>query len=256
MKKINILFIFPALISVFIFSQGCKKVTNVTYHTDSLTSYLALQPGKTITYRLDSTNFLFFGTIDSVSTYYVQDVVDTLITDNLGRPSWRIFRYITDTAYSQPWANLETYFITPTVQTVEVVENNLRFIKLSLPLSNGFSWPGNTYIDTNNSDTSALFDASYFNGWNYSYDSIGSPYNVIAGNIPNTLIVRQDDEYGGDSTNSLVISYRYYSFEVYAKGIGLIYKDFLEWVYQPPNGTDPVGAKTGYGIRLNMIGHN
>ena len=253
MKKINIIICFAALVILSVTS--CKK-TDITYKTDQLTDYLQLQPGKSITYRLDSTNFVVFGTIDSVTSYLVQDVVDTLVNDNLGRPSWRIIRYIADTSQTQPWTNLETYLLTPTSHTIEVNENNLRYINLSLPLTNGFSWPGNSYIDTNTPETTTDPDFSYLNGWNYTYDSIGAPYTVLAGTIPNTLIVRQQDETIGDTSDILTYSERNYSMEVYAKGIGLIYKDFLHWAHQPPNGTNPAGYKTGYGIRLNMIGHN
>jgi hypothetical protein len=251
MKKINLLIVFITVL--FLSIAGCKKID--TYQTALLTDYLSLQPGKTITYHLDSTNFVFFGTIDSVTSYTVQDVVDTLFNDNLGRPSWRVIRYITDTAQANPWANLETYSITPTIQTVEVNENNLRFIKLSLPLTTGFSWPGNSYIDTNYPLASDP-DFNYLAGWNYTYDSIGSPYTVLAGTIPNTLIVRQQDQMIGDSTDMTSFSERDYSIEVYAKSIGLIYKNFLHWEYQPANGGNAVGYRTGYGIRLNMISHN
>jgi len=251
MKKINLLICFIALTILSITS--CKKTD--TYKTDALTNYMQLQTGKSITYRLDSTNFTFFGTIRTVTSYIVQDVVDTLINDNLGRPSWRVIRYITDTAMSQPWANLETYLITPTVQTIEVNENNLRYIKLSLPLTNGFSWQGNSYIDTNTPATSSDPDFSYLANWNYTYDSIGASYAVMAGNIDSTLIVRQQDQTLLDTTDLAHYSQRDYSVEVYAKSVGLIYKDFLHWVYQPP-GVNSNGFKIGYGIRLNMISHN
>ena len=252
MKKIRLFFCFLGLTILSI--TGCKKT--ITYQTAQLTDYLQLQPGKVITYRLDSTNFTFFGTIRTITSYIAQDIVDTLATDNLNRPSWRIFRYITDTAMSQSWANLETYMITPTISTTEVIENNLRYVKLALPLQNGFSWPGNTYIDTNTPAASSDPDYSYLAAWNYTYDSIGAPYTVLAGTIPNTLIVRQQDQMIGDSTDPNTFSERDYSKEVYAKSIGLIYKDFLHWEYQPPNGSNAAGYKTGYGIRLNMMGHN
>ncbi|HVM89580.1 MAG TPA: hypothetical protein VMT76_15435 [Puia sp.] len=248
MKKINIFF-FSLLL--FILFSACQK--KGIYQTDQVTDWVQLQPGKTITYRMDSTNYTYFGLYTTVTTYTVQDVVDTTFMDNLNRPTWRVIRYITDSTQTQPWQNLETYTVTPTIQTLEVDENNLRYIKLSLPFTDGFNWQGNSYIGTSQDNN---LDLSYLAGWNYYYDSIGASYNVIAGTIPNTLIVRQADDYGGDSSDISSPSYRNYSIEVYAKGVGLIYKDFLHWFYQPPNNTNPAGYKTGYGIRLNMIGHN
>jgi len=233
---------------------GCKKTDS--YHS-LLPDYMPLYSGKSITYRLDSTNFTNFGTAVTVTSYSVQDLVDTLITDNLGRPGWRVFRYISDTAMSQPWANLETYLVTPTLQTMEVNENNLRYIKLSLPLVDGFSWPGNSYIDTNTPTVSSSDpDYSYLANWSYTYSDMGSPYNVLAGIIPGTIIVNQQNMVSGDTTDRAHISSIDYSVEVYAKGIGLIYKNFLHKENQPPNGDHPQPYSIGYGIVLNMIGHN
>jgi len=206
---------------------------------------------------LDSLNFTNFGTSVSTTSYMIQDVVDTLIPDNLGRPSWRIFRYITDTAMSQPWANLETYLVTPTIQTVEVNENNFRYIKLSLPLVNGFSWLGNSYIDTNYPPPNSTDgDYNYLAGWNYTYSNIGEPYTVLAGTLPGTLIVNQQNSIVGDTTDRTTISTIDYSVEVYAEGIGLIYKKFLHQENQPPNGDHPQPYSQGYGITLNLVGHN
>ena len=43
--------------------------------------------------------------------------------------------------------------------------------------------------------------------------------------------------------------------EKYAKGIGLIVKDFLHWEYTGPSGGSN-GYYVGYGVRLTMIDHN
>ncbi|MBS1667376.1 MAG: hypothetical protein JST58_08370 [Bacteroidetes bacterium] len=252
MKKVQ-QFIFLLVLSVLI-TTGCKKT--ISYQND-MPEYMPMYSGKTITYRLDSTNFTNYGTDVTVTSYAVQDIVDSIILDNLNRPSWRVFRYISDTAMSQPWTNLETYLVTPTRQTTEVFENNLRFIKLSLPLTDGFSWLGNSYIDTNypppNSNDP---DYTYLANWNYTYSNIGTPYTVLAGSIPNTLIVNQQNNVSGDTSNRSTISTYDYSVEVYAKGIGLIYKKFLHQENQPPNGDHPQPYSKGYGIELNMINHN
>ena len=224
-----------------------------TVKTDQVTDYLQLQPGKYITYRLDSLEYTNFGTVATTTSYQAMDIVDTLITDNLGRPSWRVIRYLSDTTGTAPWVNNETYMITATRQDVEVVENNLRFIKLVLPIVNGYSWNGNSYIDVTSDTFNVL---TYLQGWSYTYDSLGSTFNTLGGPVPNTVTVNQRDETIGDPSDSTTYSERNYSEEIYGKGIGLIYKNFLHREFQPPNGSTPVSYTIGYGITLNMIDHN
>jgi hypothetical protein len=239
-------------ISLF-FVTGCKKTTGSPSATAQPTDFLQLQSGKYIIYRLDSTEFVNFGIQTVVVSYQAMDVIDSLITDNLGRPSWRVFRYLSDTLGIQPWVANETYFITPTKQDVEVVENNLRYIKLVYPVVNGYNWSGNSYIDVTTDTFNVL---TYMQGWNYVYDSVGLPFNALGGIVPNSITVNQQNDTIGSVGDIASFSEIDYSEEVYGKGIGLIYKNFLHQEYQPPNGSTSVGSTSGYGIRLNMISHN
>ena len=250
MKKIHSLVFIVLILTVF--ASACKKQT-VTYQSPQLADYFQFQPGKYITYRLDSTQFTSFGTIVTITSYQAKDVLDTIITDNLGRPGWRVIRYLSDTTGTAPWIESETYMITPTREDVEVVENNMRYIKLVLPLVDGYNWQGNSYIDV----TSDTFNVvTYLKNWNYTYDSVGMPYTTPAGVVANSVTVKQQDEYIGDFSDPSIYSERNYSEEVYGKGIGLIFKNFLHQEFQPPNGNTPVSYTLGYGIRLTMIDHN
>jgi hypothetical protein len=258
MKKFYLIF----LLSVIVSGIGCKKYSTINYQSSQLTDYLQLQSGKYVIYRLDSLEFTNFGTQSTIVSYQAMDVIDSPITDNLGRPSWRVNRFLSDTTGTQPWVFNETYMITATRNDVEVVENNLRFIKLVLPIVNGFNWNGNSYIDTNVplTDSSGTVntdpDLSYFADWNYVYDSVGMPFNTLGGIVSNSIIIDQDNFFYGDTTNSNVTSGLTYSVEVYGKGIGLIYKNLIYWVYQPPNIQDMDSSYYGYGIKLNMLSHN
>ena len=214
---------------------------------------MQLQPGKYITYRLDSLQFTNFGTQVTTTSYQAKDVIDDSITDNLGRPSWRVIRYLSDTTGTAPWIENETYMITATRQDIEVVEDNLRYIKLVLPVVNGYTWNGNSYIDATSDTFNVL---TYMQGWNYTYANLGMPYTTLDGTISSTVTVNQRDETIGNPSDSTTYSERNYSIEVYGKGIGLIYKNFLHREFQPPNGNTPVAYTVGYGITLNMIDHN
>jgi len=92
--------------------------------------------------------------------------------------------------------------------------------------------------------------------WDYTYESLNTPFTVFNNvTVDTTITVNQRDEVSGDPNNPNYYSEINFSKEVYGKGIGLIYKDFLHQEYQPPTGGNP-GYKLGYGIKLNMISHN
>ena len=90
--RINkIVFIFYLIILTFYFSS-CKKTE--TINSPSIADYNPLQTGKYITYQLDSLVYLSFGTRDTTISYQVKYMTDSMITDNLGRPAYRIYRFI------------------------------------------------------------------------------------------------------------------------------------------------------------------
>ncbi|MFM6923925.1 MAG: hypothetical protein ACKOU7_00355, partial [Ferruginibacter sp.] len=83
------------ILTVLAFTS-CKKSTEVL-DVPSVNDYSPFVVGKYITYALDSTVLINFGTKDTVIKYQVKHQVDALITDNLGRPAYRIIRYIRKT---------------------------------------------------------------------------------------------------------------------------------------------------------------
>ncbi len=248
MKKTSLLLtIFVAITVTY-----CDKSSDFTSEQPDV--YMNLQPGKWVIYRLDSAKFVNFGQKDTVVRYQAKDVVDASITDNLGRKAWRIVRYMRDSASlnEADWQPTSTYMVVPGRETVEVIENNLRYQKLKLPVSNGFVWKGNSYIDTYSIDS----DVRYLFDWDYTYQKVDSSFSLAGTAVPHTVTVQQRDEILGNPSNLDSYSERNYGMEVYAKGVGLVYKNFLHWVFQPRTTTYPVGYKEGYGIKLRMISHN
>ena len=246
MRKYSILTI--AIAMVFL---GCTK-QNVFYYSPQLSDYFPLKTGKYITYKLDSTVFINFGTKDTVVSYQVQDRVDSQITDNLGRKGFRIIRFIRKNS-AQPWSANNTFMAVPTDNSIEYIENNLRFIKLRLPIENVYTWKGNSFIDTYSLNS----DVKYLDDWDYTYDSVNVPITLGALRIDSSLKVKQRNEFLGQDPHLPGTQYaeKNYGVEKYASSIGLIYKEFLHWEYQ---GAQPGrGAYyLGYGVKLTMIDHN
>ena len=218
--------------------------------TDGPSDYYPMHLGNYIIYRMDSLKYFNVGSKETVISYLAKEIVEDSITDNLGRPSYRVTRYLSDTNGTSPWVPSIAYMVTPLKTSVEVVENNLRFIKLVTPVQDGITWNGNAYIDTK-SDYSQF---QYMDGWNYTYAKTGLPYVVIAGTIPQTVTVNEADAVTGLGDGSFTQTI--YSAEIYGKHIGIIYKRFLYSVYQSPNVEYPAGATIGYGLTFNMVSHN
>ena len=234
--------------TVFLFTQ-CKKTEQ--FNSEPLEDYMPMAVGKYIIYRLDSMKFDNLDTIKS--SYQVKDEVDGTLTDNLGRPSWRILRSYRNAAGTSPWVEQLTYMVTPTKESVEVIENNFRYIKLKLPINEGFNWKGNSYISLYSSDPD--WDFRYLDDWDYIYENYGDGFSTLMGPVQNTVIVNQRDEVLGFPNDPQGFSERNFAYEVYGKGIGLIYKEFLHSTYQPITGSAPA-YRVGYGIKLNMLSHN
>src|SRR5450432_2159590 len=231
-----------------LFLAACNKSNPLD--TDTPSDYYPMHLGSYIIYRMDSLKFINVGSQDTTISYLAKEIVEDSITDNLGRPSYRVVRYLSDTTGSAPWTPSIAYMVTPLKGSVEVVENNLRFIKLISPVQDGISWLGNAYIDTKSDDS----PVPYLDGWNYVYDSTGLPFSVLAGTIPQAVIVDEANDITGSSDGSYTQTI--FSEEVYGKGIGPIYKKFLYSVYQSPNVEYPSGATIGYGLTFNMVSHN
>jgi len=252
-----------AISTLVIFITSCKKQT-YTYPPSPLTNYfMPLQVGKYVTYRLDSLTFYYYGQKDTITRYLAKDSVEAAITDNLGRPSWRVVRYLSDTTGVQ-WTPNETYMVTPTVQTLEVVENNLRFIKLAFPMDEGYSWAGNTYLPKNpyqdDFDFSGALDQNP-QRWNYAYQNVNKPFQIGGKVYDSTTTILQVDDSTNLFNNLPIIDTSFASrtnwTETYSRNIGLVYRHTALWEWQPPtpNGTQ-VGYKLGFEMTLTIVDHN
>lgn len=236
------------IVSAAIFTS-CSKDPEVL-DVPSVNDYSPFVVGKYITYNLDSTVFINFGTKDTVIKYQVKHQVDAKITDNLGRPAFRIIRYIRKTA-ADSWVPDNTFMAIPTDFTMEFVENNMRFIKLKGPVKDAFTWKGNSYIDTYSLNS----NVKYLDDWDYTYDSVDVKKTIGSFTLDSTLHVAQRNEVIGNPSDPASYSEINFSSENYAKGLGLFYRNFLHIEYQPAR--PGVGAyRVGYGVKMTMIDHN
>lgn len=238
------------LFFLLVFSMGsCKKESKDIFNTDPIDTYYPLQVGKYITYRLDSTVYLPFGTTSVIRTYQVKYYTDAQITDNLGRTAFRIIRFIRKNE-NDPWVSDATFMSLVAGSQAEFVENNLRYIKMRLPIQDGTSWKGNSYIDTYSINSTVR----YLDSWDYVMDSVGFPAGVGSLVFEKTLRVNQRDEVLGDPSDPDAFSEINFSVEKYAAGVGMIYRKFFHSEYQPGGGG--FFADGSYGVEYSVIDHN
>ena len=248
MKK---LFLFLTVAILAISFSSCKK-SNDEVQTAGLSEYFPLTVGKYIIYNLDSLVYTNFGTSSEIHSYQVKYEIDAQITDNQGRPAYRIIRYIRNTP-TGPWLSDNTFMAINDTYSLEFVENNMRFLKLHMPIRDNYSWKGNTYIDT----YSANSVVRYLDDWDYIYDSVGVQQQVGSFTLDNCLVVNQRDEVIGNPQDPGAYSEINIGLEKYAAGIGMVYRNFFHNEYQPPTTSSGGYIVSGsYGVTLTMIDHN
>lgn len=227
---------------------SCKKEHDNTAF-EKAADYFPLAEGKTFLYRLDSIKPVNIDTKLDTFYYLAKDSVIEKFLDNLGQTSFKIYRYTTDTLLQHPFQYRNTYYVTQTSTGIEVVENNLRFIKLASPVSENTKWRGNSYIDTKTANS----QYKYFDEWNYRYQNIGMPFTTRGGSFNETVTVfqHQSQVQQGEFDPSY-FDQRTYAVEVYAKGVGLIYKRFLFWDWQL-NNPGPHFESNSNGLNLNLL---
>ncbi|MDF2436272.1 MAG: hypothetical protein K0Q95_648 [Bacteroidota bacterium] len=174
--------------------------------------------GTYVIYDVDSSSYDNYPVIKTTTKYQLKEKIESIFTDNEGRPTIRLERYIKKynplVAYSaMSWQLRNVWTENKTLKNVEKVEDNVRYIKLIFPVSTEESWNGNA------KNTSPEEEYKY--GF---HDLPGEIGNI---QFDSVLQVMQYD------VASLV--HKTYAEEKYARNAGLVYKRFIDVDSQPPS---------------------
>jgi phage pi2 protein 07 len=222
--------------AVFLISTAsCNKSTEVL-NTKSIQTFMPLEIGKYILYNLDSTVYTNLGTKIEIRSYQIKDTIQTVTTDNLGRKVFRISRLLRSNTDSNNWKNIFTYNAILDSTKLEIIESNQRYLKLMLPIKEGFNWKGNTYVNTVSSP-----DLQFLNNWEYRYLDVDKSITINNVRFNNTISVLQRNDTINNPSNKNVLSEINYSKEIFAENIGLVFKEFKHQVWQPPNANSNSG---------------
>ena len=207
---------------------SCKKETG-TSTSISHREYLPLATGRSVTYAVDSTVWDDFNCTVWRDTSWLRYTVADSFRDAQGRIIYAV-NVDARVADSMPWQAIRTFSVTTTAQRVEVLDASLRFIKLIDPVAEGSEWNGNAYINTTDQEF------QHYSNWKYRYESIGAAFNTGYKVYDNTVSVPAVDEQQNDPDDTTLIdayAYRTASKEVYAKNVGLVFREMTRWIYDP-----------------------
>lgn len=250
-------FYLAVFVSLSVLAPSCKdEIEDIKLESPS--EYLSLQPGKYITYRLDSTVFTQNGSVQEVHSYQEKVIVDGEFTDNLGRKSYRVYRFLRNVAGTTPWTSAGSFFITPTTTEAEIIENNLRVVKLAAPIKEGEAWNGNRFlaIDPYKSGFDFSDDSHiHLEDWDFTYAGKGETLILNNQTINEVLTVKGPDiSVNATISDPQAFGSRTLSIDKYAKNLGLVYQELILWEYQP--GAGGSSFRVGFGIKRSMIDHN
>lgn len=225
---------------------SCRKPDDVKTDLGPTNEYFPLEIGKYVVYDVDSTIWDDTLCVKRFYRYQIKYTVADTFTDVQNRLSYRIVTSIRQKP-EDLWENQEVMYATNTGAVLEQVYNELRFIKLTFPIVEGYTWKGNTHI--NNGDTAK----GYFFDWNYVYRNVGDPYNTGDVIYDNTITVDERDEQINDpEVLPDEFASRTFSKEVYASGVGMVYREYIRWTYDPAT----TKCRKGTGVIMNAVDHN
>ena len=203
----------------FLALAACNKSETEELDRDYGYDYFPLQIGREYLYEIDSIVFRETAAgiqTDTSRTWLLERIVDSL-EDNSGQVLYRIERFERK-GTDAPWEIKNVWTAGRTDRQALRTEDNLRFIKLVFPLRAGESWKGNGYIPAGIFFEGSSRQVEIFKEWAYQVLSVDEPATVGKLSFDRVVTVANADF-------ESIIEYRY-AREQYARGIGLIYREW------------------------------
>ena len=129
---------------------------------------------------------------------------------------------------TKPWINYDIVTVSIDQLTIQWVENNLRFVKLTNLIAENKNWDGNIY--------------NTLSPWNYFYSNFGSSFENEYLVVTDVIKVNQRD------VSNFLQSEK--AWELYGKNVGLVFK------YEEVLVLESNQPKTGYIDRFDLITFN
>ena len=233
-----------SVVTLLFLLAGCKGEDPITI--DFKYDYYPLEIGHWISYDVDSITYDDFTTPVTVDTasFQVREYVESIYMDLDNRETYRIEKQIRNNS-AQNWIIDDAFQVNLLPTNLQKVEYDFRYIKLIFPPRANETWDGNLYIDVIDNPQYEYLDRDRYD-WEYVYESVDEPFEINGFSFDSTLTVIQiDDENAFEKK---------YSKEIYAKHVGMIYREFIILETQlPPTGVPfEERAELGFIIRYTI----
>lgn len=214
--------LFFALVLSSLVISGCKKEDVVA--TDLGYGYYPTTLGSWVEYQVDSIwKDEEFGEYDSVS-YRLRQRIESAFIDAEGRQAWRVQRSVQDT--SGTWRVRDVWSTTANGIIAELTEENERRLKLSFPVRLGRAWDSNVFNVNPELEV--------------GYEEVDVAWSVNGLSFDSTALVQNTVPANPVDRRDLV--------ERYAKGIGMVYKQWEE------TNTQMTGTR-GFKVTMVAVDH-
>lgn len=247
------LFIYSiGLIALIIGLNSCQR-TYVDPLANKGVEYYPLEIGKYILYDVDSTYWDDFLREEIPIRWQMRyECVDTF-RDHENRLSYIVNVYRRPAA-TYPFEIDNVIHVTPTEKHVEFYQKNIGFIAMVFPVANGKSWNGLALINTDKTKHPAFKSTK----WNYHYEDVDKKYFNGIENFESTITIMQiDEQINNPDVDSTVYAEKIYGKEIYAKDVGLVYKEFVYWTFDPKMpGSPATGFRKGSAVVMKAVDHN
>jgi hypothetical protein len=193
-------------------------------------NYFPDKVGMYVVYNVDSIVYnataISYPVIKDTYKFQIKEKIESIFTDNEGRPTMRLERYVKQYNSAIPysamsWTLRDVWVQNKTLRNAEKVEENVRYVKLVFPVKKEQEWNGNA----KNTEPEE----------NYTYNFFDRERTIGGIHFDSVLQVDQRNELN-------LIEQKYYE-EKYARNVGLIYKRVIDvesqynpaWNLLPPS---------------------
>lgn len=223
---------FLYILSLLILLSACKKDDVVpAYDINVDKEYFPLKINSYLDYEVEKITWNDFDSSVDTTQYFLREITESIVENYSSDTLFRLERFIKSDIHSN-WNDFpriwyagfkDNYFYK--------VEENVKYVKLVLPLVENAKWNGNAY---NTEDYQA-----------YKLIKLNTEESVGNFNFDKTLtVLQQEDE--------SLISHDF-EIEIYAKSIGLVYKEEIHLKKTYNNITQSFEISSGYKFKQTLI---